>query len=111
MISPKHMINHLDLDSALDSLPPLLHACVGLGSHDTSTPVADGLGVLLEVTVLDGGDELGELALILGSDLGEGENGGGLKSMLEVNLQAKFHVCLTFWWTTVPSLALPFTMA
>jgi hypothetical protein len=79
MISPKHMINRLDLDSALDSLPPLLHACVGLGSHDTSTPVAAGLSVLLEVAILDSGDELGKLALILGSDLGEGENGGGLK--------------------------------
>jgi hypothetical protein len=97
MISPKHMINHLDLDSALDSLPPLLHACVGLGSHDTSTPVADGLGVLLEVAVLDGRDELGELALVLGSDLGEGENGGGLKAKLEVDLRENFHVCLTFW--------------
>ena len=97
MISPKHMINHLDLDSALNSLPPLLHACVGLGSHDTSTPVAAGLRVLLKVAVLDGGDELGELALVFGSDLGEGENGGGLKAMLEVDLREKTQICLTFW--------------
>lgn len=76
------MINPLDLDSALESLPPLLHACVGLGSHDTSTPVADGLGVLLEVAVFDGGDEFGELALVLGADLGESENSGGLKLVL-----------------------------
>lgn len=68
----------LDLDSALESLPPLVHASVGLGTHDTTSPMADGVLVLLEVTVLDGGAELGELALVLGADLSEGENGSGL---------------------------------
>ena len=34
--------------------------------------------MLLEVTVLDGGDELGELGLVLGADLGQGEDSGGL---------------------------------
>jgi hypothetical protein len=40
--------------------------------------VADGLLVLLEVAVLDGGDELGELSLVLGADLGQGDDGSGL---------------------------------
>jgi hypothetical protein len=34
--------------------------------------------VLLHVTVLDGRDELGELVLVLGADLGEGQDSGGL---------------------------------
>lgn len=63
-------MNRLDFDGALESLPPLLHASVGLGTHDTTTPVAVGLLVLLEVTVIDGGVELGELVLVLGADLG-----------------------------------------
>lgn len=68
----------LDLDSALESLPPLVHAGVGLGTHDTTSPVADGVLVLLEVAVLDGRAELGELALVLRADLGQGEDGSGL---------------------------------
>lgn len=68
----------LDLDSALKSLPPLVHTSIGLGTHDATTPVADCVLVLLEVTVLDGRAELGELALVLRSDLGEGEDSGGL---------------------------------
>jgi hypothetical protein len=36
--------------------------------------VALGLLVLLEVTLLHSGDELGELVLVLGADLGEGES-------------------------------------
>lgn len=59
------LINPLDLDSALDRLPPLLHASVRLGSHDATAPVTDSIRVLLEVAILDGGDELGELALVL----------------------------------------------
>jgi hypothetical protein len=34
--------------------------------------------MLLKVTVLDSGDELGELVLVLGADLGDGEDSGGL---------------------------------
>lgn len=37
---------HLDLDSALDSLPALVHASVGLGTHDTTTPVTRGILVM-----------------------------------------------------------------
>lgn len=71
--------DHLDLDGALESLPALGHASVGLGTHDTTTPVAGSLLVVgLEVTVVDSGDELGELGLVLGADLGEGKDGSGL---------------------------------
>jgi len=34
--------------------------------------------VLVHEAILDGRDELGELRLVLGADLGEGNNGGGL---------------------------------
>lgn len=40
--------------------------------------MALGLLGLLEVTLLDGGDELGELRVVLGADLGDGEDGSGL---------------------------------
>lgn len=69
----------LDLDGALDSLPSLLHAGVGLGTHDATSPVTRGLLVVgLEVAVVDSRDKLGELVLVLGADLGESEDGSGL---------------------------------
>jgi hypothetical protein len=34
--------------------------------------------VLVHEAILDGRDELGEFRLVLGADLGEGNNGGGL---------------------------------
>lgn len=34
--------------------------------------------MLLKVTILDSGDELGELSLVLGADLGDGEDSSGL---------------------------------
>lgn len=75
---PRPLLN-LDLDGGLESLPALLHAGVGLGTHDATTPVAGSLlMVVLEVAIVDGGDELGELGLVLGADLGEGEDGSGL---------------------------------
>jgi len=40
--------------------------------------VADGLLVLLEVALLDSGDKLAELVLVLGADLGECEDSSGL---------------------------------
>lgn len=68
----------LDLDGRLDSLALLLLAIVGLGTHDTTTPVTTVLLVLVRVALLDGGDELGELGVVLGADLGQSENGGSL---------------------------------
>ena len=73
------IVNRLDLDGTLNGLPPFLHASVRLGTHDTAAPVADRLLVLLEVALLDGGDELGELALVLRSHLSQSENGGSLE--------------------------------
>lgn len=34
--------------------------------------------MLLHVAILDGRDELGELVLVLGADLSEGQDSGGL---------------------------------
>jgi hypothetical protein len=70
--------SHLDLDSGFGSLALLLLASNGLGAHDTTTPVAAVLLVLVRVALLDGSDELGELGLVLGADFGESEDGGGL---------------------------------
>lgn len=71
--------DHLDLDGALDGLPALGHASVGLGTHDATSPVTRSILVVgLEVAVVDSGDELGELSLVLGADLGKGEDSGGL---------------------------------
>lgn len=73
----------LDLGSSLESLLLLLDALVGLVAHDTTTPVSSLLVVLVHVSILDGRDELGELALVLRSDLGDSEDGGGLASELD----------------------------
>jgi len=70
--------SRLDLDGALKCLALLLLAGVGLGTHDTTSPVALALLVLLGVTLLDGLDQLGELRLILRADLSDGEDSGGL---------------------------------
>jgi hypothetical protein len=40
--------------------------------------VAAGILVLVGVALLDSGEELGELGLVLGADLGEGEDSSGL---------------------------------
>lgn len=53
-----------------------------LGTHDTTAPVALGLLVLLEVALLDGLNELGELVLVLSTDLSDGEGGSGLEQTL-----------------------------
>lgn len=42
----KHLRTCLDLDSALNSLPALLHAGVGLGTHDTTSPVTGSVLVV-----------------------------------------------------------------
>ena len=90
---------HLDLDGGIKGLlllgcwelvtivdnrrTLLTNAVVGLGAHDSSTPVAAVLIVLLVVALLEGGDELGELSLVLGADLGQGEDGSGLGLLSE----------------------------
>lgn len=69
---------HLDLDLTLDALTLLSLVGLGLGTHDATTPVALGLLVLLEVSLLDSLDELGKLSLVLGANLGDCEGSGGL---------------------------------
>jgi hypothetical protein len=77
---PMHPSSHkiLDLDGLLESLLALLDAGRGLDTHDTTTPPLAGILVLLKVSLLNGGDKLGELGLVLGADLGNGEDSGGL---------------------------------
>jgi len=69
---------YLDLDSTVKGLALLLGTSISLSTHDTTTPVSLGLLVLLSVTLLDGLDQLGELGLVLGADLGQSKNSGGL---------------------------------
>jgi len=77
--NPPKPSDRLDLDGRLDSLPALLHAGVGLGTHDATSPVTRSILVVgLEVAVVDSGDELGKLGLVLGADLGKSEDGSGL---------------------------------
>jgi len=59
-------------------LTPLLSAGNSLSTHDATTPVSLGILILLGVTFLDGLDQLGQLRLVLGSDLGEGEDSSSL---------------------------------
>lgn len=68
----------LDLDGALKSLALLQLSSLGLGTHDTTTPLTLALLVLGGVPLLDGRDELGELGLILGADFSDGEDGSSL---------------------------------
>ena len=72
------MDDRLDLDGQLHSAPLLLDALLGLLTHDATTPAAPGLVVLLDVALLDGRDELGELVLVLRSDFGNSEDSSGL---------------------------------
>lgn len=72
------VLNCLDLVGSLESLLLLQNLHLGLGAHDTTTPLSAGLVVLVHEAILDGGDELGELSLVLGADLSEGEDGSSL---------------------------------
>jgi hypothetical protein len=73
--------DRLDLDGGLNGLALLLLAVVGLGAHYTTTPVTAVLLVLVGVSLLDGGDELGELGVVLRADLGEGNNSSSLDKL------------------------------
>lgn len=74
----KRVLHCLNLGGSLESLLLLQGAHLGLGAHDTTTPLSAGLLVLVHEAILDGGDELGQLSLVLGADLSEGEDSGGL---------------------------------
>jgi len=79
----------LNLDGVVKSLLALLDALLGLVAHDATTPLLAGILVLLDVALLDGRDELGELVLVLGADLGDGEDSGGLEVALAKFLEQK----------------------
>lgn len=49
-----------------------------LVASDTTTPVLSELFRLLEVVCLGGRDEVGKCLRVLGSDIGDGDSGGGL---------------------------------
>ena len=76
--NPSVAMHRLDLDGGLEGLLALLDALLGLGAHDATAPALAGILVLLDVALLDGRDELGELVLVLGADLGDGEDSGSL---------------------------------
>ena len=119
ILTPEHGITEecrnldcLDLDGALEGLSLLGGLGLGLGTHDAATPVALGLLVLLGVTLLDGLDELGKLGLVLGANLGDGADGGGLVELLvQITCVLTLKFRHTFLWTTVPRRALPLMMA
>lgn len=60
-----------------NGLGTLIKLGLGLQSHNSTTPLTDKLGVLVELLVAQVLEDL-ELRLILLVDLGEGNNGGGL---------------------------------
>lgn len=76
---------NLDLDLTLNTLALLALVGLSLGTHDATTPVALGLLVLVEVSLLDSLDELGELGLVLGADLSDGEGSGGLSMAISID--------------------------
>jgi hypothetical protein len=69
---------HLDLDDGIESLLLLLELVESLSAENTSAPLSSRLVVLLVEVSLDGGDEGGKSSLVLGLDLGDGNDGSGL---------------------------------
>lgn len=62
-------LKRLDFNSSLKSLSLLLLASNGLSTHDTTTPVAPVLLILITITLLNGGDQFSKLRLVLRADL------------------------------------------
>ena len=79
-LTEHNALDLLDLDGRLQSLLLLLDTSVGLGAHDTTTPLPPGVLAVSQVARLDGTDELGELVLVLRADLSDGEDGSSLIS-------------------------------
>lgn len=75
---------NLDLDLPLNALTLLALVGLGFSTHDTTSPVALGLLVLLEVSLLDGLDEFRKLRLVLGADLSDGKSSGGLVGQVSI---------------------------
>ena len=68
----------LNLDGELESALLLGNKVLRLVAHDTSTPLLAGLLVLLDIALLDSRHELGQLSLVLGANLSEGDDSSGL---------------------------------
>jgi hypothetical protein len=58
------MLFNLDLNGRFQSLTLLILASIGLGTHNTTTPVTSVFFVFIGVAILDGADELGEFVLV-----------------------------------------------
>lgn len=97
----RRVLESSNLGGSLKRLLLLDDLGLGLGAHDATTPLSAGGVMAGDVSVLDGGDELGELRLVLGADLGEGNNGSGLSlvsfyvqvSSMEMNLPSCGQLC------------------
>lgn len=71
-------IKSSNLGGSVKSLLLLDDLGLRLGAHNTTTPLLARVVVAGHVAILDRGHELGELGLVLGSHLGDSENGSGL---------------------------------
>lgn len=67
--------------------------------------------ILLGVAFLDSGDEFGEFGLVFRADFCDGKDGGCLDSKVSTVSERRLFERLAFLCTTVPNLALPFTIA
>ncbi|KAL3956280.1 hypothetical protein ACCO45_009126 [Purpureocillium lilacinum] len=72
------ILDSLNLGGSLQSLLLLERAHLGLSAHDATTPLSPGLVVLVHEAILDGGNQLGQLVLVLGTNLGDGQDSGSL---------------------------------
>jgi len=91
----------LDFDSRVQSLLLFGNFGVGLGAHDATAPMPLRLLVLVRVTLLDGGNKLGELAFVLGADFSDGENSGSL--LVDDSSQASLAFDDGIWNTHLPT--------
>jgi len=66
------------LKRVLDSVGTLGHLVLGLETHDSTTPGLASRLELLGVVGLDGGDQGGELSLVLRTDISESQSSGSL---------------------------------
>lgn len=69
---------YLNTDGSLESLSLLLLLGGGLVTDLAATPLSTGVLELLDEVGVDGGDEVREVGLVLGTDVGQGDDGGGL---------------------------------
>jgi len=68
----------LNLNGSVQSSLLLDFTSLGLESQNTTTPLASGLLVLLNITLLDGGNKLRQLRFVLRSHFSESKDSGSL---------------------------------